>query len=213
MHNEADRFVIYILPKLFNINLDLHIFEGAGLNIPGKSTYVFKKIPSLDVKNNPTIKLFYKFQTFGVLYTPEICHLIEKKSFQIDRSTYVNKNLIGDLIKSYCEQCSCETETLQIDNNYVCKDCFNMNADYIRSLKSTNIQKHTSVKLLNLGANHCNTCKKETSIIGFNHLHNFSICRVCCERNINKILNNRVKQFINEDFINKECKFYFLTIN
>jgi len=154
MHNEADRFIINIIPKIFNFNLDLHILHGTSSNKTEKTSYIIKNIQSLDSQNTPTISLLYKFQNFGILYST-------------------------DYVKTA----------------------------YSSVVNSTKIQTKPNVKLLSLGMSHCKKCSKDTESISFNHLQNFSVCRICCEKTINRILNSRVKQFINEDFINIECKY------
>ena len=192
---EADLFIINIVPKLFNFNLNIHILEGTGLNRPGVAAYEIKRIPSLELSKNPTIDLLYKFGGYGILYPFELVKLVGQK------------NSMG---RFYCAECRTESQMIESNmaNVYICGTCALRNNNYVNVLNSSKIQSKISVKLLNLGVAACQRCKKDTEYISFTELKDFSICRDCCEKNINKILNNRVKQFISEDFINKECKFY-----
>ncbi len=52
----------------------------------------------------------------------------------------------------------------------------------------------------------CEKCEKNTEGIRFNHLKNVQFCKTCCKAKINQILNQRVRNFIENNFINKECK-------
>jgi len=219
MDNEADKFSIHITPVIFNANLNIHILDGSGLNRQGKTNISLKRIPSLDSRNNPTINLLYKFTNFSILYSPELVKLTEKKGSQSENnnnttsnkntvnkpSSSPNTNLLGDLPVSYCDNCKKETETVLNENMKVCKICLSKNTEYIKILKSNIIQTKSYAKLQSYGMINCQKCKKETEAIGFNHLQDFSMCKPCVEKNINKIVNGRVKQFIAEDYINKEC--------
>ncbi len=199
MYNEADRFTINLVPIILNFNLELHILEGAGLNRLGKTGYTITRLPSKD-RNNPTIKLLYKFNSYSILYSGELIKL-QEKNIKVD-----NHNLLDNLQRWFCEVCKIDTETVINDGIKVCKDCLSKNTEYLKVLMCSQIQRANNVQLNNFGSQNCQKCGKNTEYIGFSHTQNLCICRVCLERNINKTLNTRVKSFISENFINKECK-------
>jgi len=157
MNIEADNFVIYISPIIFNFNINLHIFEGSGYrNNKNMVNYCVKKLYSLNRENHHTIEMLYKFQGFTLLYP----------------KTELQKN---------------DSEINQI-------------------YKSTFIQIQNIKRISTMSKVACEICKKNEDSIKLDHIRGTQFCKTCCKTKINKLVNQRVRSFIENDFINKECK-------
>jgi len=61
-------------------------------------------------------------------------------------------------------------------------------------------------RLYSLGIIPCERCNKETDLIQFTLLQ-FADCKLCITKFINDIISKRVKNYINEGYINLECKY------
>jgi hypothetical protein len=67
-------------------------------------------------------------------------------------------------------------------------------------------------RLYSLGIIPCERCNQETELIQFTLLQ-FADCKLCITKFINDIISKRVKNYINEGYINLECKYTTLNID
>ena len=56
----------------------------------------------------------------------------------------------------------------------------------------------------------CEICKKESHIIQIKKFNDLSFCSNCLQTHIKKMINKRTKNFMQDNYLNKECKLNFL---
>jgi len=136
MHYEVDKFVFYVLPIVFNINLELYILEGIANPIKLEPKYVKMTFPCLMDSNNrfnsfsSTISIFYRFSRYEKFYTNQ--NLMQNQlniSFsefdtQVVHCTNTQRMIILAVIP--CEVCNRQSEFLTFSHMpgmLICKLC------------------------------------------------------------------------------------------
>lgn len=84
------------------------------------------------------------------------------------------------------------------------------NLDLNQIISDNYIQKQVVKRITILPKSFCELCKKNEEYMKFDHFGKAVFCKACCKAKINKLINQRVRTFIENDFINIECNQIFL---
>jgi hypothetical protein len=149
MNNEAEKIIIYLSPIIFEVNMDLYIFEGTAKVDKRNITFFKQYIPSI-FNENLKINMLYRLAHYDLLYSINIIDNFNKlmyfKSYNSpDRSSRVK--IIGEEDCETCKKKSQIVEFSHMQGVQLCKSCL---TDYLKKVIMTRIKSYTSENYNNI---------------------------------------------------------------
>ncbi len=159
MHYEADKFIFYISPIVFNINLELYILEGIANPLKLEPKYIKMTFPCLMGSNNrfnsfsSTISIFYRFCRYEKFYTNQ--NLMQNQlnitfsefDTQVHHKSINQRMIILAVIP--CEVCNRQSEFLSFSHMpgmLICKLCL---SDFIFKILIKRVRHLSGESFLN----------------------------------------------------------------